>query len=105
MYYVFFDASCSFCQQAIASLQRWDKRKILQFADLSSTQAQALGIQGRQSLVFYDHGRIYFGGQGILKIFWRLGGRYRLLGIFSFLPAWISAPFYYYVARRRHHWS
>ncbi|MBS0621541.1 MAG: DUF393 domain-containing protein [Verrucomicrobia bacterium] len=91
---IYFDGECSLCNRTVCFLQRQDKKHLFRY--------EPLGEQG-ETLIFLEEGKKPLRyGKGALRIFWHLGGLWRLLGIFSFLPAFIVDPIYRLIARNRH---
>lgn len=102
MYLVFYDDKCPFCCNAVEKLKKMDRDERLSFAPLHSELATLHGIKEHGELVFYDHGQLYFGGKGVMRILWRIGGRYKLPGLLCFLPSFIFKPLYTFIAKRRY---
>lgn len=110
---VFFDAECFLCHRAVGHLVAIDTRGILAFAPLNGETAEKVltGPQARlrkgDSLVFAEHcfsteRQFWLRSRAVFRIYWLLGGRWALWGLFSFLPGWIGDLFYRAVARHRH---
>lgn len=109
---VFFDGECGLCDRSVRFLLRIDKRKRLLFAPLQGQTAQIdlMNIYPdavkMDSLVLLEKDgqekKIYLRGKGALRILWRIGGYWKLLGIFSFLPTFFADFVYRIVANNRH---
>jgi predicted DCC family thiol-disulfide oxidoreductase YuxK len=112
---VFFDGECGLCDRSVRFLLRIDKNRRLVFAPLQGQTAQTDLVplypdaMKMDSLVLLDEGRrkkiIYLRGKGILRILWHIGGWWKILGIFSFLPTIIADFVYRIVAKNRHRLS
>jgi len=108
---VFFDGECGMCNQSVRRLVRWDRQAILQFAPLQGELAQKHDLAGyltgdRASMVMLDEGsgQIWAHSDGLLQIFRVLGGPWRLLLIFGWLPSPIRDRMYRWVAGHRRRW-
>lgn len=109
---VFFDGECGLCDRSVRLLLKIDKHKQLLFAPLQGRTAQTDLVpiypeaMKMDSLVLMDddHGKknVYLRGKGALRILWHIGGWWKLLGIFSFLPTLIADFVYRIVAKNRH---
>src|SRR6476660_4032452 len=108
---ILFDGVCNFCDGTVNFLIRNDKNDNLRFAPLQSEVAKRIlahadeDIKKSDSIILYEPGgKIYAKSAAAIRIGQSLGGVYRLMGIFSLLPAWISDRVYDYVARNRYQW-
>jgi predicted DCC family thiol-disulfide oxidoreductase YuxK len=103
---VFFDGVCNLCNAFVNFLMARSTR--LLFASLQGkTAAETLPkemIDGLSSIVFYDHGRIYTESSAALRILTRLGGLYKLLGVFLIVPRFFRDAVYRFVASHRYSW-
>jgi predicted DCC family thiol-disulfide oxidoreductase YuxK len=110
---VFYDAPCPLCNRAIRWLMRVDRQRDFYFAPLAGETAQAwmskrmLSSLPEQTLVFVEYintpqEAMYIRGKGVMRILWRLGGVYALLGCLNCAPAFLLDPFYRWVARYRY---
>lgn len=110
---VFFDAECPFCHKAVRYLLSIDRGEKLTFSPLRGETAQKIftGPQKKllhmDSLVLVEHPdsteRSFFvRSRAILRIYWIVGGKWKALGVFSFLPAWLGDFFYKIFAIHRH---
>jgi predicted DCC family thiol-disulfide oxidoreductase YuxK len=106
---VFYDGICGLCNRSVNWLIKHDRKRILRYASLQSgfskkaLQAEGLDITSG-TIVFYDDQKIYTKSAAILKIFHRLGGIYRLAGIFYVLPPVLRDAIYDWIARNRYRW-
>lgn len=110
---VFFDRECAFCQRAVQWLISIDTKKVLLFAPFRGEMADQIftgplaHYRKANSLVFvenYDstHRRFSIRSKAIHRIYWRIGGKWKILGLFSWLPAWMGDIVYRFVANHRH---
>ncbi len=62
--------------------------------------------QGKNSIILLeeegDRKEIYSASKAVMKIFWLLGGKYRLIGAMYLMPAFIMDPWYRLIARNRY---
>jgi predicted DCC family thiol-disulfide oxidoreductase YuxK len=115
-YIVFYDQDCGFCQKWIIFFLKMDKKERLLFAPLNGETAQVELKEWLKthstvdSLVFVEKDlktsdkKIYYYSRAAFRIFWHLGGLWKILGIFSFFPDWMLIPSdysYRFIAKRR----
>ena len=109
---IFFDATCSLCQNAIAKIKSWDTKRQFSCVPLDSFQAKTFfeehaDLKHLDSLILIemshnDKKRIWVKGRAVLRIFWLLGGWRKLIGCFAYLPFGVDFV-YSIIARHRHH--
>lgn len=103
---IFYEGGCPLCNRAVRFLLAHDRKKSFLFAPLGGiTAKQKIPLfTSLDTLVFLENGHtILVEGKAVLRLAWHLGGFYRLLGLFSFLPSGIFDFFYRLVAQRRYH--
>ncbi len=111
---VFYDGECGFCDQVVQFILKIDRRKLFLFAPLQGkTAANVLkrlspSDRSEDTLVLVENYRepgekIYVLGKGAFRIFWLLGGAWKLLGWVSFFPSFLYNWAYRLFARYRHH--
>ncbi len=115
MHLVLYDGTCRLCHGAVQFILNHDKEKVFQFAPLQGETAISLLKDWRNkypeadTIVLIenwkqsDQKRLFF-GKAALRILWLLGGKWSLLGIFSFLPSFLYDWIYRYIARNRFAW-
>jgi predicted DCC family thiol-disulfide oxidoreductase YuxK len=111
---LFFDAACSLCQNAIAKIKSWDKRRQFSCVPLDSSQAKTFfdthaHLKHLDSLILVEKSpngkkRIWVKGRAVLRIFWLLGSWRKLIGVFAYLPFGVDFV-YSIIARHRHHFQ
>ena len=103
---VFFDGVCALCNHTVDFLISRDQEKRLRFAPLQGqTATQLLTEQERNldSIVFRDGGRTWKSSSAIVRIFWRIGGIWSLVGsLIWVLPKPIREFAYRTIARLRY---
>lgn len=81
---VFFDGVCGLCNSSVDFVLRHDVQGRLKFAPLQGeTAARLLPSADREnlgSLVLWDNGRMYRRSPAVVRILWRLGPFWRLMG-------------------------
>lgn len=109
---VLFDEICPLCQRAVKRILRIDDRALFRFAPLSGKTAEEI-LTGQNAplcemntLVLVENigtseQKIWIRGKGALRIFWLIGGWWKLLGAFCFLPFGTDL-IYRLIARHRH---
>lgn len=112
---VFYDGSCGMCQGIIQFILKHDRKHHFVFAPLQGDTAKHLLASWRCSFPDADtfvlmenyqnfNKKISVFGKGALRLCWLLGGRWRLLGLISFLPAFLYDWIYKGVAKNRFYW-
>lgn len=98
---VLYDAKCPLCNASIAFILETDTKKQFFFAPLGGVTANKY-TKRQDSIVVIEGKRVFYAGKAALRIFWLLGGKYKLLGLFSFLPQFLSDLIYQWIAERRY---
>lgn len=110
---VFYDGNCGFCDHSVQVLLKLDKKEIFAFAPLQGETAnqllQALPPEDKNEDTFVlvenyqsPNRKYYILGQGALRVFWLLGGIWKLIGWISWLPPFLYNWVYRLIARNRH---
>ena len=109
---LFYDASCPFCQRAVAWLLRRDGKGIFGFAPLAGKTADReltgdlAELRKKNTLILLENYqtkkiKIWTYGRGAMRALWLIGGRWKLLGALCFLPFGIDS-IYRFIAHHRH---
>jgi len=108
---ILFDATCSLCQRAANHIISLDINKSFIFSPLKGKTAtnilkeQQETFLKQNSLVLIEDykikPKISLQSRALFKIYFYIGGIYKLLGLLAFCPL-IFDPFYRFVARHRH---
>jgi len=110
---VFFDDECPLCRKAVRHILEIDTGKKILFAPLSGETASRIlsgpnhSLSKANSLVLaehYDstHRRFWIRSHAIFRVYWLVDKGWRLVGILSYLPAWLGDFFYNWLAAHRH---
>lgn len=110
---IFFDGECGLCDQIVQIVLKHDHDKQFDFAPLQGSTAAAMlkdlppKMKSADSLVLIEnyksnHPKTSILGEGALKISWLLGGSWKILGAFWWLPKWSYNWVYRLVAKNRH---
>ena len=113
MHLVFYDGECGLCDHVVQFLLWADRKGIFVYAPLQGETARKFlkdlpeEYRTADSLILIEdykgeNPKSYLFGKGALRIAWLLGGPWALLGVVSFLPAWLYDWAYRLVARNRH---
>jgi predicted DCC family thiol-disulfide oxidoreductase YuxK len=107
---LFFDGDCAFCSQSVRWVVRLDKRANVSFAPLQGELAAEMGfsqhaaeIGGTLVLLRESDGRVFTHSDGWIELANALGGCWRVLTIFRFVPKSLRDGVYHWVARNRYH--
>ncbi|MCU4926223.1 thiol-disulfide oxidoreductase DCC family protein [Halobacteria archaeon AArc-dxtr1] len=107
---VLFDGVCNLCTGSVQFLIERDPEGVFRFAPLQSSVAEELledtdvDPDDLDSVVVIDDGRVYEKSDAVLRVAAYLGGIYRLLPPFRFLPTRLRNLVYDFVAARRYGW-
>lgn len=108
---ILFDGVCNLCDSSVQYIISKDKKDIFRFVSLQSELGikilNHIGINPNEmkSIVLYKPGTAYYlKSVAILEILKNIGGRYKLLSIFSFVPKVITDFFYDFIAKNRYKW-
>jgi len=108
---VFFDDECPLCHRAVHHLIDIDPEKFLLFAPLRGKTAREIltgpqfSLKNTNGLILVENYRsterkFSIRSRAIFRIYWLLD--HIGIGLFSFLPGWMSDPFYNWFAAHRH---
>jgi len=107
---VLFDDICVLCHFWVRVLCRWDRNNRLQFASLNGEWAKQWEKQNNLSLLSYDsivvikENKIYTEDKALFTLLKTLGGGWKVLLIFSFLPSFWTQKIYRFIAAKRYQW-
>jgi predicted DCC family thiol-disulfide oxidoreductase YuxK len=113
---VFFDSECPLCQRAVRHVLQIDGLEKIVFAPLKGATAASIlsgpnsVYQRMNTLILLENyqstqRRFWVRSRAIFRIYWLIGGKWRLFGALSFLPGWLGDLFYRNLARHRHQFS
>lgn len=105
-----FDGYCNLCSGSVLAVIKRDPQAIFRFASLQSSLGQSLLVQHGldsdeiDSVVLIREAAYSIKSDAALDVFQLLGGIYRPLVIFKFLPATFRNWIYDLIARNRYVW-
>ncbi len=111
---ILFDGTCPVCNLAVRHIISIDHRPCFQFAPLNGEDAKNILKNRYEELIAADtvilienyrslSPRISIRSKAFLRIYWIVGGIWKLPGVFAFFPSWIGDSVYRSVAKRRRH--
>jgi predicted DCC family thiol-disulfide oxidoreductase YuxK len=104
---LFFDGFCNLCDGLISFLIKWNKGQFY-FAPLQGQAAKiklsTSDIEGLNTIIFLDKGIKYTQSRAVLRIFWHLGGFFKIFSFFKIVPQSISDFLYNWVSKNRYKW-
>lgn len=107
-YYVFYDGECGFCNFWVHWILKKDVKDNFLFASLQSDFGQQflkernLELKNLNTLYFWKPNAYYLQkSHAVFKIAGIIGGFYKLLSAFHYLPTWLTDFFYDRVAENR----
>jgi predicted DCC family thiol-disulfide oxidoreductase YuxK len=107
---ILFDGVCNLCNRWVQFVIRRDPEGVFRFAPLQSAVGEQLlsesdsATDRLDSVVLVEDGEWYTKSDAVLRVARRLGGVYRLLWPFRFLPTRLRNRLYDFVASRRYRW-
>jgi predicted DCC family thiol-disulfide oxidoreductase YuxK len=107
---ILFDGVCNLCNAGVQLIIKSDPEMLFRFASLQSAVGQQVVHDFKQelldidSIVLVHQDRLFLKSEAVLEIFHLLGGFYRLLSIFKFLPLSIRNWIYDWIAGNRYAW-
>jgi predicted DCC family thiol-disulfide oxidoreductase YuxK len=105
---VLFDGICSFCNQSVRFLIRYDKDDKLKFASLQSSVGQQILLKSKlnvttfTSILYCREGKVYEASDAVLYILRDLGYPLRLIFPFIFVPKALRDLVYYFISKHRY---
>jgi predicted DCC family thiol-disulfide oxidoreductase YuxK len=105
---VFFDGQCIFCNGAVYFIIREEQRAALRFAPLEGETAQEVASEllnhPTGSIVLHTGGFNHVASDAALRIARAMGGFWRLVWVFRFVPLSVREAAYYWFAGNRYRW-
>lgn len=106
---ILFDGNCNFCSGSVQFILKRDPHKYFRFASLQGDAAKKLlikhGISEEiDSFVVIDKDHCYIKSSAALQVCQHLGGFWRLVSIFRFVPRPLRDYVYDIVAKNRYKW-
>ncbi|MEI5908964.1 thiol-disulfide oxidoreductase DCC family protein [Bacillus spongiae] len=104
---VIFDGVCLLCQGTVQFILKHDHKEKFHFASLESDAVAELLSEEKKimdSVLLYEHGKVYNQSTAVLKILKELRGLWSLLYIFILVPKPLRNVVYRWVAKNRYHW-
>jgi len=112
---VLFDGVCGLCDRTIQMLLEDDRSHVLMFAPLQGSTATEVFTRhpeikkGPESLIFVQgfgeaSERVYVQSEGVLRIFDAIGGIWRVVSWFLFVPPIVRNAVYGWIAKNRYKW-
>ena len=107
---ILFDGVCNFCNGAVNSIIKHDKKRQFRFAALQSEAGQRLlqqyhfSLDEIDSFVLVEKGNAYKKTDAALRLYPKLGGVFKLLNVLWIFPRFIRDAGYDVIARNRYRW-
>jgi len=105
-----FDGVCNLCNQSVQAVIQVDEHKIFRFASLQSEAGQSAVKRilatpdDLDSVILVDGDQVHIKSDAVLRVLYHLGGYYRMLYLFRFVPRFIRDFIYDWIARNRYTW-
>jgi predicted DCC family thiol-disulfide oxidoreductase YuxK len=106
---VLFDGVCNFCNGWVKLLIRHDRKDKFRFVPFQSEigsklQYQLPIINFEESVVLIERGKVYYGADAALRIFYHLGGLWKCFAVFYLFPKVLRYAVYSFISRNRYRW-
>lgn len=108
-YLIFYDADCGFCNYWVHFVLKHDTKKHIFFSALQSERGQIflkernLEASELDSFIFWELGTAYYKkSRAVFKLAQLLGGIFYLIGLFSFIPQFVTDYIYDFIAKNRY---
>jgi predicted DCC family thiol-disulfide oxidoreductase YuxK len=106
---VFFDGYCVLCNGFVDYLLQNDTKKKLHFASLQGETAKKKlapsYLHEVDTVIFIDNNQdIFIKSAAVIAILKTLGGLWKLISLFSYVPVSLRDNIYDFVARKRYGW-
>jgi predicted DCC family thiol-disulfide oxidoreductase YuxK len=107
---VFFDGICILCNRSVDFILKRDRKKRIKFASLQSGFANDFlhkhqyEMAGKDSIIFFENGKIYSKSSAVIKIAGYLGFPWFLARSLYVIPLRLRDTIYDYIARNRYRW-
>ena len=104
---VIFDGECGFCRKSMEFVAHKDVRRQLRCEASQSKRGQELLAErgllqtANDTVIVIEDGRVRLRSDAVLAIAQRLGGAWRAIALFRFVPRILRDAAYDYVARHR----
>ena len=107
---ILFDGVCNFCNFWVNFIIDHDDKRYFKFASLQSDTAQRILIEKKidiskiDSIILVVNDQVFFKSSAALQIAKKLNGFWKILYIFSVIPASLRDLIYDFVAKNRYNW-
>jgi predicted DCC family thiol-disulfide oxidoreductase YuxK len=107
---ILFDGVCNLCNASVQFIIERDPTAVFRFAALQSDFGQsvlaknAVNMEGGDSVILVENGRVYDRSTAALRIARRLSGGIKLLYVFIVVPKFIRDFVYKIIAKNRYRW-
>lgn len=110
---LFFDHECPLCIRSVRHIIEHDPERRFSFAPLRGETAKEVlsgpqsFLKKAESLVVVEHWRstdrkFWTKSRAILRVYWLIGGQWKLFGWISFLPGFLGDFIYDQISAHRH---
>jgi len=104
-----FDGVCNLCNGFLQEVITRDKKGIIYYASLQSEAGKLLLREhdidtNLDSVILIEQERVFIKSDVALRIFYYLGGGWKILSYLSFVPRIIRDTIYDWIAKNRYSW-
>ncbi len=108
---ILYDGICVLCNVWVRRLCKWDKNNSLYFASFTSSVSNKFFEERNidpiqvNSIIFWKPNEMYVtDAQAVFEILNTLGGGWKLITVFNYLPKWLTRSIYKLIAKNRYKW-
>lgn len=105
---LFFDGVCGMCNGLINFMMAEDRNSALRYATLQGETAKEnvspAYLEELNSIVYIEGDKTYTESDGVIHALASMGGIYKLVLVFKFVPKFIRDKIYAYISRNRYKW-
>ncbi len=97
---VFYDGKCAFCRRTAEWVKKHDEKDQFRFSSLDGKKARALFagnygfLRSKKSIVFIEGERVWVKANAVFRLFWLMGGAWKIPGSLFVIPGFLTNPFY-----------
>ena len=97
---IFYDAKCPFCKKMINKIKSLDTKKQFTSSSLDGKKAKMVFagnyafLRKKKSVVLIEGKRVWVKANAVFRIFWLLGGAWKIPGALFIVPGFLINPFY-----------
>ncbi len=107
---IIFDGWCNLCGWTVRFIKKHDHSNKFVYVSIQSPEAKELekryqvDPEKSDSVIYIENGKAFIKSEAFFRIAKQLGGLYKWLNVFKFIPQTLSDKIYDFIARNRYKW-